>query len=249
MVFGTEGDTLKLEDVQMQDFGKVGEVTITKDDTMMLNGGGNSVDVSRRVDQLREQLEKTESNYEKEKLNERLAKLSGGVAVIKVGGSSEVEVNEKKDRVTDALNATRAAVEEGTVPGGGCALLYGTLILKDVDAPNRDQQFGVDIVRRALEVPARVIIQNAGNEGAVVCGKLLEDANPNSTRGFDSSKEVYVDMLKEGIIDPVKVVRTALADAASVAGLMATTEVVITEVPKKEEPMPSMPGGGMGGMM
>jgi len=239
----------KLEEWELFDLGQCGKISITKDDTLIVDGRGESAKIEERCASIKAQIEKTESNYEKEKLNERLAKLSGGVAVIKVGGSSEVEVNEKKDRVTDALNATRAAVEEGTVPGGGCALLYSTLILKDVEAPNRDQQFGVDIVRRALEVPARVIIQNAGNEGAVVCGKLLEEGNPNATRGFDSSKDEYVDMLKEGIIDPVKVVRTALADAASVAGLMATTEVVITEVPKKDEPMPSMPGGGMGGMM
>merc|ERR550534_787963 len=237
----------KLEELELMDLGRCGKITITKDDTLIVDGRGEAEKIEDRCNSIKAQVEKTESNYEKEKLNERLAKLSGGVAVIKVGGSSEVEVNEKKDRVTDALNATRAAVEEGTVPGGGTALLYSTLILNDVQAPNRDQQFGVDLVKRALAVPAKTIVQNAGGEGAVVCGKLLESGNPDSTYGYDSSKDEYVDLVKVGIIDPVKVVRTALADAASVAGLMATTEVVITDLPKDDPPPPM--GGGMGGMM
>merc|ERR1712073_194848 len=181
LVFGTEGDTLKLEDVQIQDFGKVGEVVVTKDDCMLLKGAGGETDISKRVDMIRDQIEDTNSEYEKEKLQERMARLASGVAVLKVGGVSEVEVNEKKDRVTDALNATRAAVEEGTVCGGGMALLYSTLILDHVKAPNQDQQYGVKIVKTSLQLPAKTIIKNAGLEGAVITGKLLEDKNPNST--------------------------------------------------------------------
>jgi len=237
----------KLEDLELFDLGRCGKITITKDDTLIVDGRGESERIEERCTAIKAQVEKTDSNYEKEKLNERLAKLSSGVAVIKVGGSSEIEVNEKKDRVTDALNATRAAVEEGTVPGGGAALLYSTIILNDVVAPNRDQQFGVDITKRALVVPAKVICQNAGHEGSVIVGKLLEEGNPNSSKGFDSAKDEYCDLVKAGIIDPVKVVRTALADASSVAGLMATTEAVIIEAPK-EDVTPMTGGGGMGGM-
>merc|ERR1712048_816591 len=197
---------------------------------------------------IKTQMEATESTYEKEKLSERLAKLSGGVAVIKVGGSSEVEVNEKKDRITDALNATRAAVEEGTVPGGGSALLYSSLVLDGLKAPNQDQQYGINIVRQAVQMPAKTIVKNAGLEGAVVCGKLLEDGDANAVKGFNSQTEQFVDMVEAGIIDPVKVVRTALCDAASVAALMSTTEAVIVEEPKDDKPPAGMPGsmGGMG---
>merc|ERR1712079_989573 len=237
MVFGTEGDTLKLEDVQLQDFGKVGEVTITKDDTMMLNGGGNPADVSRRVDQLREQIEETNSEYEKEKIQERMARLASGVAVLKVGGSSEVEVNEKKDRVTDALNATRAAVVEGIVPGGGVALIRCLPAVDAVTPENEDQKKGVDIVKYALTRPLYTIADNAGLDASVVVNNVKQCANVN---------EKMVDMIATGIIDPAKVVRTALTDAAGVASLLCTAEAVITEIPKEEPAMPA--GGGMGGM-
>merc|ERR1712142_754644 len=227
--------------------------TVTKDDTLILNGRGEQEAVNDRCQSIRQMVDMTESTYEKEKLNERLAKLSGGVAVLKIGGVSEVEANEKKDRVTDALNATRAAVEEGTVCGGGMALLYSSLILNSVKGQNQDQQYGVNIVRTAVKVPAYTIVKNAGLEGAVIAGKLLEEGNPYSTKGYDSQNEKYVDMFEAGIIDPVKVVRTALCDAASVAALMSTTEAVIVEEPKEEKPKlsPGMGGnmGGMGGMM
>merc|ERR1719432_408906 len=187
MVFGTEGDTLKLEDVQMQDFGKVGEVTITKDDTMMLNGGGNSADVSRRVDQLREQIEDTNSEYEKEKIQERMARLASGVAVLKIGSSSEVEVNEKKDRVSDALNATRAAVEEGIVPGGGVALLRCLPVLDTLVPANEDQKKGIDIIKHALRHPLMQIATNAGLDASVIVNKVVENENLNI--GFDAANE------------------------------------------------------------
>jgi len=251
----SEDTGVKIEELKLSDLGSCGKISITKDDTLLLNGRGDRTAVDDRCSAIRAQMDRTESTYEKEKLSERLAKLAGGVAVIKVGGVSEVEVNEKKDRITDALNATRAAVEEGTVPGGGCALLYSSLILDGVKAANQDQQYGVNIVKQAVAVPAKTIIHNAGLEGAVVAGKLLESGDANSTKGFDSSKDVYVDMLEAGIIDPVKVVRTALCDAASVAGLMSTTEAVIVEAPKPDGPAapPGVPGmggmGGMGGMM
>ena len=220
MVFGTEGDTLKLEDVQMQDFGKVGEVTITKDDTMMLNGGGNSADVSRRVDQLREQIEDTNSEYEKEKIQERMARLASGVAVLKIGGSSEVEVNEKKDRVTDALNATRAAVEEGIVPGGGVALLRCLPVLAGLVPANEDQKKGIEIIKHALRQPLMQIATNAGLDASVIVNKVskliwfLYDLtnnisqvveNENLNIGFDAANEAMVDMIATGIIDPAKV--------------------------------------------
>jgi len=241
---------VKLEEMKLHDLGSCAKVTISKDDTLVLNGRGDKAAVDDRCQSIRQQVDQTESSYEKEKLNERLAKLSGGVAVLKIGGVSEVEVNEKKDRVTDALNATRAAVEEGTVSGGGMALLYSSLILDNVKAPNQDQQYGVKIVKTALAIPARTIVKNAGLEGAVICGKLLEDGNTNSTKGFDSQNEKYVDMFEAGIIDPVKVVRTALCDAASVAALMSTTEAVIVEEPKEAQAPAGNPyGGGMGGGM
>jgi len=250
---------LKLEDATVDMLGTCKKITISKDDTIILDGAGGRDEIEERCELLRASINNTTSSYEQEKIQERLAKLSGGVAVIKVGGASEVEVGEKKDRVDDALNATRAAVEEGIVPGGGTALLYATLGLKDLAAHNRDQEVGIDIVRRALTVPAKSIVDNAGLEGAVVVGKLLEEAGDNATskRGLNSSTGEYVDMVEAGIIDPTKVVRTALVDAAGVASLMTTTEALIVDMPKPE-PAPAaaappmgggMPGmGGMGGM-
>merc|ERR1712047_207195 len=232
MVFGTEGDTLKLEDVQLQDFGKVGEVTITKDDTMMLNGGGNPADVSRRVDQL------------KEKIEERMARMASGVAVLKIGGASEVEVGEKKDRVTDALNATRAAVEEGIVPGGGVALLRCLPVLNTLTPANEDQKKGIEIIKHAVRQPLMQIATNAGLDASVIVNKVVENDNLNT--GFDAANEAMVDMIATGIIDPAKVVRTALTDAAGAASLLCTAECVITEIPQEEPAMPA--GGGMGGM-
>ena len=195
--------------------------------------------------QIKAQIEETTSDYDREKLQERLAKLAGGVAVIRVGGASEIEVKEKKDRVDDSLNATRAAVEEGILPGGGVALLRAVKALEGVGGSNPDQKTGVDIVRRALTAPARQIVDNAGGDGAVVVGKLVEAKD--YAHGFDAQNGDYADMVKKGIIDPTKVVRTALQDAASVAGLLITTEAMIAELPKKES-APAMPGGGMGGM-
>jgi len=241
----------KLENVTVEQLGTAKKVSISKDDTLLLDGGGAKTDVEARCVSIRDAMAvQGISDYEKEKLAERLAKLSGGVAVIKVGGASEVEVGEKKDRVEDALNATRAAVDEGIVPGGGTALLYSTLVLKDIKLENYDQNMGVDIVRRALAVPARAILDNAGLEGAVLVGKLLEEAKGDSgaRRGYDAQTGAAVDMIKVGIIDPTKVVRTALVDAAGVASLMTTTEAVIVEAAKREGaavPPPSqMPQGG-----
>merc|ERR550525_992341 len=214
--------------------GSMSKITISKEDTLMLEGAGSDEMVEQRCEQIRDAIEASTSTYEKDKLKERLAKLSAGVAVIKVGGSSEVVVNEKKDRITDALNATRAAVEEGVVPGGGCALLYASKILEDLPVGNQDQKVGVEIVRKALQMPAKTIVRNAGDEGSVVCGKLLEQTNPNY--GYDSAMGEFKDLLEAGIIDPVKVVRTALNDAASVAGLLTTTETVITDLPKPDAP-------------
>lgn len=215
--------------------GRVGKCTITKESSLFLEGGGESEKVADRCEQIRDAIDNSTSSYEKDKLKERLAKLSSGVAVIKVGGSSEVAVNEKKDRITDSLNATRAAVEEGVVPGGGCALMYSSKILRNFQAQNEDQQVGVSIVEKALQVPARTIVRNAGGEGSVVVGKLLEQEDLNL--GYDSFHGEYKDMIKAGIIDPVKVVRTALADACSVAGLLTTTEAVIVDEPEEEKAM------------
>ncbi|KAF6721913.1 60 kDa heat shock protein, mitochondrial [Oryzias melastigma] len=240
-VFGDEALGLALEDIQAHDFGKVGEVQITKDDTLLLRGGGSPADVEKRAAEIAEQLENTTSDYEKEKLNERLAKLSDGVAVLKVGGTSDVEVNEKKDRVTDALNATRAAVEEGIVPGGGCALLRCIPFLDTLKPANNDQKIGVDIIRRALRIPAMTIAKNAGVEGSLVVEKILQGG---AEMGYDAMQGDYVNMVEKGIIDPTKVVRTALMDAAGVASLLSTAEAVVTELPKEEKEMP----GGMGGM-
>jgi len=236
---------IKLEAVTLEMLGSAKRVTITKEDTTIVDGVGARADIEARIKQIKAQIEETTSDYDREKLQERLAKLAGGVAVIKVGGATEVEVKERKDRVDDALHATRAAVEEGIVPGGGTALLYSVRALEGITVANNDQKVGIDIVRRALQAPVRQIAENAGHDGAVVAGKLLEATDTN--HGFDAQTGTYVDMIKAGIIDPVKVVRTALQDAASVAGLLITTEAMIAEKPKKDAG-PAMPGGDMGGM-
>jgi len=234
---------MKLETADMSCLGTCKKLTISKDDTILLDGAGEKSSIEERCDLIRESIADTASEYEKEKLQERLAKLSGGVAVLRVGGATETEVSEKKDRVTDALNATRAAVEEGIVAGGGTALLYATRSLKDLPVANNDQKYGIEIMRQALQYPAKTIASNAGAEGAVVVGKLLESSDTNY--GFDAQNGEYVDMVAKGIIDPTKVVRSALVDAASVASLMTTTEAMVVELPKKDDPPP---GGGMGGM-
>ena len=238
---------IKLENVSIEMLGRAKKVVVKKDDTTVVDGSGDKTDIQGRVAQIRTQIEDTTSDYDREKLQERLAKLAGGVAVIKVGGATEVEVKERKDRVDDALNATRAAVEEGIVAGGGVALFRAALKL-DVKGDNEDQNVGVAIVRKALESPIRQIAENAGVEGSIVVGKLRESKDENF--GFNAQTEEYVDMLKAGIIDPVKVVRTALQDAASVAGLIITTEASIAEAPKKDKggAPGGMPGGGMGDM-
>ena len=238
---------IKLENVTLEMLGKAKKVTITKDDTTIVDGAGDKDGIEGRISQIKKQIEDTTSDYDKEKLQERLAKLAGGVAVVRVGGSTEVEVKEKKDRVDDALNATRAAVEEGIVPGGGVALLKASKVLDGFKGDNDDQEAGVAIVRRALQAPIRQIAENAGVEGSIVVGKVME--NPSATFGFNAQTEEYVDMVKAGVIDPAKVVRTALQDAASVAGLLITTEAAIVEAPKKGGGAAGgMPGGGMGGM-
>jgi len=224
---------IKLENVTMDMLGSAKRVVITKDDTTIVDGAGKPADIKGRCNQIRQQIEGTSSDYDREKLQERLAKLAGGVAIIKVGGSSEVEVKEKKDMVEDAMNATRAAVEEGIVPGGGTALLYATRALDKLKLDDPDQQVGVEIVRKAIQAPVRQIAQNAGVDGAVIAGKLLEQKDTNW--GFDAQTETYKDLVKAGIIDPAKVVRTALQDAASVAGLLITTEAMIAEKVKKED--------------
>ncbi len=223
---------IKLENVTLDMLGRARKVTITKDDTTIVDGAGDKEEIKARIAQIKQQIEETNSDYDREKLQERLAKLAGGVAVIRVGGATEVEVKERKDRVEDALHATRAAVEEGIVPGGGVALLYATKVLEGLTGENDDQTKGIDIVRRALEAPVRQIAENAGFDGAVVVGKLLEQNDPNF--GFDAQAEEYANLVERGIIDPTKVVRTALQDAASVAGLLITTEAMIAELPKKE---------------
>ena len=236
---------IKLENVTVQMLGKAKRVTITKDDTTIVDGAGKKADIEGRIAQIKQQIEDTTSDYDKEKLQERLAKLAGGVAVIKVGGSSEVEVKERKDRVDDALNATRAAVEEGIVPGGGVALLWAAKSLK-VKGDNEDQEAGVNIIRRALQAPIRQIAENAGVEGSIVVGKVTDHKSPSF--GFDAQTGEYGDLIGKGIIDPAKVVRVALQDASSVAGLLVTTEAMVAERPKKDSGSPAMPGGGMGGM-
>src|SRR5690606_8887134 len=221
---------IKLENVTVDMLGRAKKVTIDKDNTVIVGGAGKKADVSARCEQIRAQIETTTSDYDREKLQERLAKLAGGVAVIKVGGATEVEVKERKDRVDDALNATRAAVEEGIVPGGGTALLYATKALERLRAANDDQRVGIDIIRRALQAPVRQIAQNAGFDGAVIAGKLLEQDDVDY--GFDAQEGTYKSLVKAGVIDPTKVVRSALQDAASVAGLLITTEAMIAEAPK-----------------
>ncbi|WP_417516735.1 chaperonin GroEL [Minwuia sp.] len=243
---------IKLESVTLDMLGTAETVTINKEDTTIVDGAGSKDDIQARCGQIRRQAEETTSDYDREKLQERLAKLAGGVAVIKVGGGSEIEVKEKKDRVDDALHSTRAAVEEGIVPGGGTALLYASRILEGMEGANNDQTVGIEIVRRALQAPARQIAENAGVDGAVVAGKLLDQKKTNF--GFNAQTEEYVDLVKAGVIDPTKVVRTALQDAASVAGLLITTEAMIADKPDEGGSggggMPDMGGmGGMGGMM
>ena len=238
---------IKLENVTLEMLGKAKKVSITKDDTTIVDGSGAKDGIEARIGQIKRQIEDTSSDYDKEKLQERLAKLAGGVAVIRVGGSTEVEVKERKDRVDDALNATRAAVEEGIVPGGGVALLKASKVLDGFKGDNADQEAGVAIVRRALQAPIRQIAENAGVEGSIVVGKVLENAS--ASFGFNAQTEEYVDMIAAGVMDPAKVVRTALQDAASIAGLMITTEAAIVESPKKGNGGGGgMPGGGMGGM-
>ncbi len=235
---------IKLENVTLPMLGRAKRVRIDKENTTIIDGAGEKADIEARIGQIKSQIEETTSDYDKEKLQERLAKLAGGVAVIRVGGSTEVEVKEKKDRVDDALHATRAAVEEGIVPGGGIALLRARLAVGDLKADSRDVQAGISIVMRALEAPIRQISANAGVEGSIVVGKVSENSSP--TFGFDAYREEYVDMLEAGILDPAKVVRVALQDAASVAGLLITTEAMVADRPQKEAP--AMGGGGMGGM-
>ena len=244
---------IKLENVTLDMMGSAKRVNITKEETTIVEGGGKNKDIQGRCNQILQQIEETSSDYDREKLQERLAKLAGGVAVLNIGGATEVEVKERKDRVDDALNATRAAVEEGIVPGGGVALLRATKVLDKLKLDDADQQVGVSIVKRALEAPVRQIAENAGVDGAVVAGKLLE--NKDAKIGFDAQTESYKDLVKAGIVDPTKVVRTALQDAASIAGLLITTEAMVAEKPDDKAaaampPMPDMGGmGGMGGMM
>ena len=236
---------IKLENVTLDMLGKAKRVSIDKENTTIIGGAGKKKEIQGRIGQLRAQIEETTSDYDREKLQERLAKLASGVAIIRVGGATEVEVKERKDRVEDAMHATRAAVEEGIVAGGGVALLYGTKVLAKLKPANGDQQVGIDIVRRALTYPTRLIAGNSGTDGSVVVGKLLEKADAN--HGFDAQSMVYTDMVKAGIIDPAKVVRLTLQGAASVAGLLITTEAMVAEKPEKNAG-PPMPGGDMGDM-
>ncbi len=238
---------IKLENITVKDLGRAKKIRIEKENTTIVSGAGKKKDIEGRVQQIKAQIEETTSDYDREKLQERLAKLAGGVAVIRVGGATEIEVKEKKDRVDDALQATRAAVEEGVLPGGGVALLRAIAAIGKARGRNEDVQTGIEIVRKALTTPARQIIDNAGDDAAVIVGKLLEAKNYSD--GYNAQTGEYVDMMKAGIIDPTKVVRTAIQDAASVAGLLITTEAMIAEAPKKESAAPAMPGGGgMGGM-
>ena len=236
---------IKLENVSLDMLGTAKRVRITKDETTIIDGAGDKAGIEARVSQIRAQIEETTSDYDKEKLQERLAKLAGGVAVIRVGGATEVEVKERKDRVEDAMHATRAAVQEGIVAGGGCALLYATKSLENLKPANDDQRRGIDIIRLALQAPIRQIAENAGTDGSVIVGKLLEQSNLNY--GYDAQKGEYCDMVQAGIIDPVKVVRTALQDAVSIAGLLITTEAIVADKPEKKMP-PMGGGGGMGDM-
>ena len=238
---------IKLENVTIDMLGQAKKVRITKDDSTIIDGAGKKAEIEARCEQIRAQVEQTSSDYDREKLQERLAKLAGGVAVIRVGGASEVEVKERKDRVDDAVHATRAAVEEGIIAGGGAALLYSTKALEGLKGDNRDQEVGIDIIRRAIQSPVRQIVENAGVEGSVVVGRMLDQKDSNY--GYNAQTNEYVDLVKSGIVDPVKVVRTALQDAASVAGLLIVTEAMVTEAPDEgKSAAGGMPGGGMGGM-
>ena len=237
---------IKLENVTIDMLGRAKRVSITKDDTTIVDGAGQKRDIEGRIAQIKQQIEDTTSDYDREKLQERLAKLAGGVAVIKVGGSTEVEVKEKKDRVDDALNATRAAVEEGIVPGGGVALMRAVKVLDGLKSANDDQKVGINIIRRALQAPARQIAENAGEDGAVIAGKILD--SKDYAFGYNAQTGEYGDLVKQGVIDPAKVVRTALQDAASIAGLLVTTEAMVAEKPKPKAPPMPHGGGGMGDM-
>src|ERR1700759_2341974 len=238
---------IKLENVTLDMLGRAKRVRIDKENTTIIDGAGKKDDITARINQIKAQIEETTSDYDREKLQERLAKLAGGVAIIRVGGATEIEVKERKDRVEDALNATRAAVEEGIVPGGGVALLRAKRAIGKLTNDNADVQAGINIVMKAIEAPIRQIAENSGVEGSIVVGKIME--SKSETFGFDAQNETYVDMIAKGIVDPAKVVRTALQDAASIAGLLVTTEGRVAEVPKDQPAMPAMPGGGgMGGM-
>jgi len=237
---------IKLETVKLADLGKAKKILIEKENTTIVEGAGKKADIQGRCTQIRAQIEETTSDYDREKLQERLAKLAGGVAVIRVGGSTEIEVKERKDRVDDSLHATRAAVEEGIVPGGGVALARASLVLGKLKADNDDQRVGIDIIRKAIQTPLRQIAENAGEDGAVIAGKTLE--NDDYAYGFDAQTGVFKDLVKAGIIDPTKVVRTALQDAASVSGLLITTEAMVADRPEKKGPPMPPGGGGMGGM-
>ena len=237
---------IKLETVTLDMLGTAKRVVINKEDTTIVDGAGSADDIKGRCNQIRAQIDETSSDYDREKLQERLAKLAGGVAVIRVGGATEIEVKERKDRVDDAMNATRAAVEEGVVAGGGCALLYSLKALENLKPGNSDQKFGIDIVRKAITYPARQIANNAGADGSVIVGKLLESNDSNW--GFDAQNGEFTDLVAKGIIDPTKVVRTALQDASSVAGLLITTEAMVAEKPEKKAPAGAPDMGGMGGM-
>ena len=237
---------IKLESVTLEMLGTSKRITIDKENTTIVDGAGSKPDIEARIKQIKAQIEETTSDYDREKLQERLAKLAGGVAVIKVGGATEIEVKERKDRVDDALHATRAAVEEGIVPGGGVALLRAIQSLNSLKTENDDQKVGINIIKKSLQGPARQIFTNAGEDGSVIVGKILENDKYNF--GYNAQTHAYGDLVSEGVIDPAKVVRCALQDAASVAGLLITTEAMVAELPKKEAAHPPMPGGGMGGM-
>jgi chaperonin GroEL len=237
---------IKLENVNLKMLGRAKKVVIEKEKTTIVDGAGTKKEIEARVSQIKAQIEETTSDYDREKLQERLAKLAGGVAVIRVGGATEVEVKERKDRVDDALNATRAAVQEGIVPGGGVALLRAKAAVAKLKADNADIQAGINIVSRAIEAPIRQIVENSGVEASIVVGKILE--SKTASFGFNAQTEEYVDLVEAGIIDPAKVVRTALQNAASVAGLLITTEAMVADAPKKDSPAPAPGGGGMGGM-
>jgi chaperonin GroEL len=237
---------IKLDKVTVSMLGRAKKVMIEKENTTIVNGAGKKADIEARISQIKAQIEETTSDYDKEKLQERLAKLAGGVAVIRVGGATETEVKERKDRVDDAMHATRAAVEEGILPGGGVALLRASEVLKKVRTHNDDQKTGVDIVRKALSWPARQIAINAGEDGSIIVGKILE--KDQHAFGFDAQNGEYGNLVTNGIIDPTKVVRAALPNPASIAGLLITTEAMVAERPKKDSGAPPMPGGGMGGM-